>query len=114
GRLVTRQHVVDVVGSERERDLRELGPVSEPVHLHGWDIRRRESCNRNALHVVVTGGGTERVECGWKRVDRTDRGELLLEIGGGDEELRAGIRRGFVNRQPNLCVPGRDQRIEDL
>ena len=34
GASSTGRHVVDIVGAERQRDLRELRPVAQPVDLH--------------------------------------------------------------------------------
>jgi hypothetical protein len=44
-----RRHAVDVVGAERQRHLRELRAVAQPVHLDVRHLRRRQARDRHAF-----------------------------------------------------------------
>ena len=49
------RHAVDVVGADRQRDLRELRPVERPVHLDRRMFGSEQPRQRDGLHVVVAG-----------------------------------------------------------
>ena len=50
---IHRRHVVDVVGADGQRDLRELRAVERPVHLDRRNVRHHVPRDRDRLHVVV-------------------------------------------------------------
>ena len=70
---------VDVVGAERQRHLRQLRAVAQPVHLDVRHVRRRQTRDRHRLHVVVAGRRPEGAQRQRQRVERLDAAEAALQ-----------------------------------
>src|SRR5688572_21972871 len=59
--VVFRGNRIDVVGTEGERNLRQLGAIQRPVDLNDIDVVCEEPRYGDALHIFVSGRRLRRV-----------------------------------------------------
>src|ERR1044071_1347043 len=80
------RNAVQIVGAERQRDLRELWSVARPIDLDRRYIGSRQTRDGHHLHILVTSCRAQWIEDGRQRIDRLDARELVLR----SEERRVG------------------------
>jgi len=107
-RVVERRYGVDVVGSDRQRDLRELRTVQQPIDLDRRDVADEQPRQRDATHIVVAGGGNGRVDAARQRGECVDDAHVVLE--GRDLP----VQRGHVGRGQGLDRETREREAGNV
>src|SRR5688500_11838155 len=103
---------VDVVGAERERDLRELRPVKRPIYLNRGHVVGDQPGDCNALYILITGCRLSGFNLARKRRERAYRAELRLMGRDFGADRRPRPLRPLVDREPRQLEPGVGHRFK--
>ncbi len=105
---------VMIIGSKRERHLRELRAVQRPVNLNHIDTLGKKPRERDAPHVLVPGRRLSRIDGARQRRKRAETAEAQLIPSDLSTQLNPRAAAGPIERQSGDLQPGIRRRFQRL